>query len=72
MDAIVNDYGSFQRSAQRTQILYVDAVSEGAVLTIQSVSEVLVVWVEDLNHCVRVLSTRGREEDNLKHLVHRF
>ncbi len=28
------------------------------MLTIQSVSEVLVVWVEDFNHCVRVLSLK--------------
>lgn len=54
VDAIIDDYGALERSPQRTKIFHVNTVNEGTLLSVQPVSEVLVVWVEDLNDRISV------------------
>ena len=55
MDAVVDNNGALEGSAQRIQVLKVLTVGKSAMLTIQAVSKVLVVGVEFSNHCFRVL-----------------
>lgn len=55
LDAVVYDYSWTEASAKRIQIFVEYVVDLGALLAVESVGEVLVVWIKNLDNFVRVL-----------------